>query len=43
MGYGVASAEFAGAIYISIAARVLKLFRDSFRPQNINGGGMRTS
>jgi hypothetical protein len=33
MGYGVASAKFAGAIYISIAARVPKLFRDSSRPQ----------
>ena len=31
MGYGVATAEFAGAIYISIAARILKLFRDSSR------------
>ena len=33
MGYGVASAKFTGAIYISIAARVPKLFRDSSRPQ----------
>ena len=41
MGYGVASAEFAGAIHISIAARVPKLFGDSSRPQN--GGGKGTS